>query len=113
MIEDSVGDADGEANDGPTVVAIGGHSLLALDQEPAVANQFAVMRAAMRPVADRLERGEHLVLTHGNGPQVGFMQLRSEIARDAVPKVPLDSLVADSQGAMGYVIERALRDELR
>ena len=67
----------------------------------------------MKPVADLLERGEHLILTHGNGPQVGFMQLRSEMARDSLPEVPLDSLVADSQGAMGYMIERALRAELR
>ncbi len=99
--------------DGPTVIAIGGHSLLAPDLPPTVANQFAVTRAAMKPVADLLERGEHLVLTHGNGPQVGFMQLRSEMARDTLPEVPLDSLVADSQGAMGYMIERALRAELR
>lgn len=101
------------ASPGPTIVAIGGHSLLSPDLPPTVANQFAVTRAAMRPIADLLERGEHLVLTHGNGPQVGFMQLRSELARDELPEVPLDSLVADSQGAMGYMIERALRAELR
>ena len=98
---------------GPTVVAIGGHSLLAPDLPPTVANQFVVTRSAMKPIADLLERGEHLVLTHGNGPQVGFMQLRSEMARDTLPEVPLDSLVADTQGAMGYMIERALRAELR
>ena len=95
------------------MVAIGGHSLLSPDLAPTVANQFAVTAEAMRPVADLLERGEHLVLTHGNGPQVGFMQLRSELARHELPEVPLDSLVADSQGAMGYMIERALRGELR
>lgn len=99
--------------DGPTVIAIGGHSLLSPDRPPTVANQFAVTRRAMGPIADLLERGDHLVLTHGNGPQVGFMQLRSELARDELPEVPLDSLVADSQGAMGYMIERALRAELR
>lgn len=98
---------------GPTVIAIGGHSLLSPDLPPTVANQFEVTRAAMKPVVDLLERGEHIVLTHGNGPQVGFMQLRSELARDTLPEVPLDSLVADSQGAMGYMIERALRAELR
>jgi carbamate kinase len=97
----------------PTVVAIGGHSLLDPDLEPTVANQFAVTAAAMVPVADLLERGERLVLTHGNGPQVGFLQLRSEMARMALPEVPLDSLVADTQGAMGYMIERAPRAELR
>jgi carbamate kinase len=98
---------------GPTVIAIGGHSLLSPDLPPTVANQFAVTREAMKPVADLLGRGEHLVLTHGNGPQVGFMQLRSELARDTLPEVPLDSLVADSQGAIGYMIELALRAELR
>jgi carbamate kinase len=108
-----VRDANDEGSAGPTVVAVGGHSLLDPDLPPTVANQFAVTQAAMRPVADLLERGEHLVLTHGNGPQVGFMQLRSEMARDTLPEVPLDSLVADSQGAMGYMIERALRAELR
>jgi carbamate kinase len=97
----------------PTVIAIGGHSLLDPELEPTVANQFAVTRAAMAPVADLLERGEHLVLTHGNGPQIGFMQLRSEIASGQLPEVPLDSLVADSQGAMGYMIEHALRGALR
>ncbi len=98
---------------GPTVIAIGGHSLLSPDLPPTVANQFDVTQRAMGPVADLLGRGEHLVLTHGNGPQVGFMQLRSELARDTLPEVPLDSLVADSQGALGYMIERALRAELR
>ncbi len=96
-----------------TVIAIGGHSLLDPDREPTVANQFAVTAEAMEPIADLLERGETLVLTHGNGPQVGFLQLRSELARDSVHQVPLDSLVADTQGAMGYMIERALRTALR
>ncbi|MDH3294759.1 MAG: carbamate kinase [Acidimicrobiia bacterium] len=97
----------------PSVVAIGGHSLLDPELPPTVANQFAVTREAMKPVADLIERGEHLVLTHGNGPQVGFMQLRSELASATLPKVPLDSLVADTQGALGYMIESALRAELR
>jgi carbamate kinase len=97
---------------GRTVVAIGGHSLLSPDLPPTAANQYAVTQEAMKPVVDLIERGEHLVLTHGNGPQVGFMQLRSELARDTLPEVPLDSLVASSQGAMGYMIERALRAEL-
>ena len=96
-----------------TVVAIGGHSLLDPEREPTVANQFAVTADAVVPIADLIERGDRLVLTHGNGPQVGFLQLRSELARKELPEVPLDSLVADTQGAMGYMIERALRGELR
>ncbi|MCP3937497.1 MAG: carbamate kinase [Actinomycetia bacterium] len=96
-----------------TVVAIGGHSLLDPDLPPTVANQFEITKAAMSPLADLLDRGERVVLTHGNGPQVGFMQLRSELASAELPEVPLDSLVADSQGAMGYMIERSLRGVLR
>jgi carbamate kinase len=67
----------------------------------------------MVPVAELIEHGMRVVLTHGNGPQVGFMQLRSELARPFVHEVPLDSLVADTQGALGYMIERDLREELR
>ncbi|MDH3299626.1 MAG: carbamate kinase [Acidimicrobiia bacterium] len=97
----------------PSVLAIGGHSLLNPQLPPTVANQFAVTREAVKPIADLIQRGDHLILTHGNGPQVGFMQLRSELAGDTLPEVPLDSLVADTQGAMGYMIESALRAELR
>ncbi len=94
------------------VVAIGGNALIEPDGPPTVANQFAVTTRSMGPIADLLERGERIVLTHGNGPQVGFMALRSALARDHLHEVPLDSLVADTQGSMGYMIERALRETL-
>jgi len=94
-----------------TLVAMGGNSLLDPAQ-PSVAAQFAVTAQAVVPIADLIERGERLVLTHGNGPQVGFMQLRVELAQGEVHTVPLDSLVADTQGAMGYMIQRDLREEL-
>ncbi|MBI5711225.1 MAG: carbamate kinase [Candidatus Eisenbacteria bacterium] len=97
----------------PIVVAMGGNSLLDPRLPPTVENQFAVTARAAVPIADLIARGAHLVLTHGNGPQIGFMQLRVEISRQSVHEVPLDSLVADSQGALGYMIQRALRDELR
>ena len=96
----------------PTLVAIGGNSLLDPGGPPTVENQFAVTARAVRPIAALIERGEHLVLTHGNGPQIGFMQLRVELARPEMHEVPLDSLVADSQGAIGYMIQRDLREEL-
>ncbi|MEQ1831872.1 MAG: carbamate kinase [Candidatus Eisenbacteria bacterium] len=91
---------------------MGGNSLLDPSQPPTVANQFAVTARAVLPIADLVERGEHLVITHGNGPQVGFMQLRVEVAKSQIHEVPLDSLVADSQGAIGYMIQRDLREEL-
>jgi carbamate kinase len=97
----------------PVVVAIGGHSLLDPQLPPTVENQFAMTARAVVPIADLIARGERLVLTHGNGPQVGFMQLRSDLARPVLHGVPLDSLVADSQGAIGYMIQRDLREELR
>ncbi len=97
----------------PIVVAMGGNSLLDPELPPTVQNQFAVTARAVIPIADLILRGAQVVITHGNGPQIGFMQLRSELARTQLHEVPLDSLVADSQGALGYMIERALREELR
>lgn len=96
----------------PTLIAMGGNSLIDPAQAPTVQSQFAVTARAVIPIADLVARGEHLVLTHGNGPQVGFMQLRVELAKAAIHEVPLDSLVADSQGAIGYMIQRDLREEL-
>jgi carbamate kinase len=97
----------------PIIVAMGGNSLLDPGLPPTVENQFAVTARAVRPIASLLQRGERVVLTHGNGPQIGFMQLRVELSKSQIHEVPLDSLVADSQGALGYMIERALREELR
>jgi carbamate kinase len=96
-----------------TVLALGGHALIDPELPPTVPNQFDVTRRAMMPVAKMLcERGDALVLTHGNGPQVGFMQLRSELASQSIHTVPLDSIVADTQGSLGYMIQRALREDL-
>lgn len=91
---------------------MGGNSLLDVTKPPTVGNQFDTTAKAMKPVVELIERGEQLVIVHGNGPQVGFMQLRSELSRDDIHEVPLDSLVADTQGSMGYMIQRALREEL-
>lgn len=95
-----------------TVIAIGGHSLLDPHLAPTVENQFVVTSRAMIPIVELVLRGERLLLTHGNGPQVGFMQLRSELARAEVHEVPLDSLVANTQGSLGYMIQRALREQM-
>ena len=97
----------------PVVVAMGGHSLIDPRLPPTVENQFAVTARAVVPIAELIGRGVRLVLTHGNGPQVGYMQLRVELARPQLHAVPLDSLVADSQGALGYMIQRDLREALR
>ena len=95
-----------------TVLAMGGNSIIDPALPPTVANQFALTSMAMRPVAELIASGERLVVTHGNGPQVGFMLLRVELARGILHDVALDSIVADTQGALGYMIQRSLREEL-
>jgi len=97
---------------GLCVLAIGGNSLIDPRGPLDVENQFSVAREAVRPIADLLARGAQLVLTHGNGPQVGFMQLRSELSSSHLHEVPLDSLVADSQGSLAYMIQLTLREAL-
>lgn len=104
---------EGAASERPlTVLAIGGNSLLEPGEPVTAESQFEATRRAMGPVAELLARGERIVITHGNGPQVGFLQLRSELAKGVLHEVPLDSLVADTQGSIGYMIERALREAL-
>lgn len=95
-----------------TVLALGGNSLIDPSLPPTVANQFALTAAAMGPIADLIAAGERLVITHGNGPQVGFMLLRVELSKNVLHEVALDSLVADTQGALGYMIQRSLREVL-
>ncbi len=92
-----------------SVVAMGGHSLLDPRQEPSVENQFSVTAEAVRPIARLLDAGQRLLLTHGNGPQVGFLKRRIELSSHQMHDVPLDALVADTQGSLGYMIQRELR----
>lgn len=96
----------------PIVLALGGNSLLDPSRPPTVENQFEVTRRAVAPIVRLMAKGHRFVITHGNGPQVGWMLLRSELARAEVHPVPLDSLVADSQGAIGYMLQRLIREEL-
>lgn len=98
-----------------TVIAIGGNSLLDPNMPLGIENQFAVASKAVVPIADLIAESawpDRIVLTHGNGPQVGFQALRSELAKKQIFEVPLDSLVADTQGSLGYMLQRALREEL-
>ena len=96
----------------PTIVAIGGHSLLDLEEATTVESQVAVTAQAMIQVAELIAAGEQVVLVHGNGPQAGWMQLRSVLARDRLHEVPLDAIVANTQGALGYMVQRVLREAL-
>lgn len=95
------------------VIAIGGNSLIKDARHQSVPDQYAAVVETVRHVTDLLERHCRVVLTHGNGPQVGFILLRSEHSRGLLHQVPLDSIVADTQGALGYQLQQALENEFR
>jgi len=93
------------------VIAIGGNSLITNAQHMSVPDQYAAVVKTVHHITDLLEHRHRIVITHGNGPQVGFILLRSEHSRGILHQVPLDSIVADTQGALGYQIQQALENE--
>ena len=95
------------------VLAVGGNSLVTDKNHQSVADQYKAVEKTMSHVASMIENGYEVVITHGNGPQVGFILLRSEIAKDKIHRVPLDSCGADTQGAIGYNFQMALGNEFR
>lgn len=96
------------------VIAIGGNSLIADKQHQRVPDQYQACAETCRHLAPLLrDPGFRLVITHGNGPQVGFILRRSELASRELHPVPLDSCVADTQGAIGFHIQMALFNEFR
>jgi carbamate kinase len=95
------------------VIAIGGNSLIKDEKHMSVPDQYAAVVETARHITDLLEHRYRIVITHGNGPQVGFILLRSEHSRGLLHQVPLDSIVADTQGALGYQIQQALENEFR
>src|SRR5438067_12197544 len=96
------------------VIAIGGNALIADGQQGTIDEQFGNARAAAREVAGFVEAGWRVVVTHGNGPQVGFILLRSEMLNGPpfIPKLTLDMCVADSEGGIGYILGNSLLNEL-
>jgi len=96
------------------VVAVGGNSLITDEKHQTVPDQYKAAEATCVHIANMLKAEDlRLVVTHGNGPQVGFILRRSELASGALHPVPLDSCVADTQGALGYQIQRAMRNIFR
>lgn len=94
------------------VVACGGNSLIKDEKHQTVPDQYAAALETMEHMVSLIENGYEVVITHGNGPQVGFILLRSELARHVLHEVPLDSCVADTQGAIGYNFQMALGNVL-
>jgi carbamate kinase len=96
------------------VVAIGGNSLITDEKHQSVPDQYHAVEQTSAHLAELVrDPGVRLVVTHGNGPQVGFILRRSELAAASLHQVPLDSCVADTQGALGYHLQRALHNAFK
>ena len=95
------------------VVAIGGNSLIKDKHHQTVEDQYDAAKESTQHIADMIEDGWDVVIGHGNGPQVGFILRRSEIAAkiEGMHEVPLDVCGADSQGAIGYALQQNLQNE--
>lgn len=94
------------------LVAIGGNSLISDNNQSDVHHQWDAVRETCRHLVDLIEDGWRLVITHGNGPQVGFILRRNELAQETVHMTPLDLIVADTQGSIGYMLQQAMKNEL-
>lgn len=90
------------------VVAVGGNSLILDSKHQSVEDQYKAAVETMKHIAEMIAKGWDVIITHGNGPQVGFVLARSEYSRGIIHEVPLDSCGADTQGAIGYNFQMAL-----
>ncbi len=97
------------------VVAIGGNSLIKSKQHQTVEDQYKAAQETSTHLVDMIEAGWDIAVGHGNGPQVGFILRRSEIAHkvEGMHEVPLDVCGADSQGAIGYSLQQTIYNELK
>lgn len=95
------------------VIAFGGNAITGPQDSGDIHEQFHHARVAVRAIGPLIRSGSRVVVTHGNGPQVGNALLRMEAALGQVPSRPLGILVADSQGGLGYMIAQVLRNWLR
>jgi carbamate kinase len=94
------------------VVAFGGNALVTDAKHQSIPDQYQTVCRTVPHLVDLIEHGWRLVVSHGNGPQVGFILRRSEISQEEVDPVPVDYAVADTQGAIGYMFVKALSNEL-
>ncbi|MCK4694917.1 MAG: carbamate kinase, partial [Candidatus Cloacimonetes bacterium] len=95
------------------VLAIGGNSLIKDKNHQTVDDQYDCIKETSKHVVRLIKKGLNVIITHGNGPQVGFILLRSEISKEQLHEVPLPSAGADTQGAIGYQIQQAVGNLLK
>jgi len=95
------------------VVAVGGNSLIKNKDHKTIPDQYIAADESMKHIAGMIAAGWDVVVTHGNGPQVGFILRRAELSLHELHPVPLDYCGADTQGAIGYMFQMALYNEFR
>ena len=95
------------------VIALGGNALIREGQEGTIYEQFANTREIMKHIVKIIQDGWDVVITHGNGPQVGSILLQNELAHDITPPMPLGICVAESEGLIGYMIQQCLSNALK
>ncbi|WP_258358580.1 carbamate kinase [Moorella sulfitireducens (nom. illeg.)] len=95
------------------VVAIGGNSLIKDKNHIGLMDQLETVKETCCNIAEIVEKGWNVAITHGNGPQVGFLIRRAELASRELPLIPLEFAVADTQGAIGYMIQQSLMNEFQ
>ncbi|HOG49087.1 MAG TPA: carbamate kinase, partial [Lentisphaeria bacterium] len=98
---------------GIAVVAVGGNALIKDKARQTIQDQYNCVEDTMTHIVDMIENGWDVVITHGNGPQVGFSLRRSELAREVLHEVPLDYCGAGTQGSIGYMLQMALHNEFK
>ena len=95
------------------VVALGGNALIRPGDKPDIETQEANAEKTVVSLLPLVERDYNIVITHGNGPQVGNLLLREECSKEHLPRMPLDVLVAETEGSMGYLLQQAFLNQLR
>ncbi len=95
------------------VIALGGNALIKKDQEGNIHEQFANTRRISKDLVKIIQEGYDIVVTHGNGPQVGAILLQNDLARDITPAMPLGICVAESEGLIGYMVQQCLSNALK
>ena len=95
------------------VVAIGGNALIKSGEEGTIYQQFANARETCSNLMQLVKRGYEIILTHGNGPQVGFALRRHERSRDVIPPYPLGVCVAETVGSIGYMLQQTMQNTVK
>src|SRR4030042_1690332 len=95
------------------VIAIGGNALISGKGKESLPDQYAAACTAMAQIVSIIQAGWNVVITHGNGPQVGFILRRSELTEHELFTIPLDHCGANTQGSIGYMLQMALINEFR